>query len=725
MRLGRRRSFAIVVGFGLIAAACSGGGNDHSSASTIVESSTGQSDVAVTAEKAPTLVTLAGDPFEDATLAEIAASEVGLLPSGFTTAGAGVDVTVEDGSVGEPLRLSVPGKSPPADAVAVLLHRNDAGMWEANPAEHRDGVYVADVSSFSPFLPGFLNPFEWFDSVSDWLTGRTDPPADCETDPYGWVADQASGPADGSFHACVRANPDPDTGVERVEVKIKSNRSMAMWISIPDHERDYLWVEGAPEWDSYGVAITELDGGSPNRVLLGPGRTMTVGYTRPIGAGPELVFSSYQNNTTQIASLAQQYLGDLGSLGLLAAMVVCVEGANTREGFGALALDAAVECLPKTAEMLITSGITDGGKAFGSILDTRYASIVAQGRMQLSAGASDGIEQLVNNASATGSAATAFKAAGNALLAANLLADATSMLSDAVLAFTPGLNTYTVFLVGGADSDTSAVTSYRYVGDQDLVSTDGWIVKVAWELTATPRKDVSSSPPGKAQLVMAVDGQIIVSNETPGGRTPRLASACGGLLVNFEFSLVGNSGGASHREPLESASLKFPVQFDYVYPAASWVTDETKVDAALRSVENSGGPVLVIESNCLVLNGSRVDDIRIKPVADAAKVDEPLDAGQADTPDRTEASAAFSEFGTDRPTSLVRQIWFDEFVDLGVPANQANCAIELVPGGVDTLDMGALLQGDDGAAFPVVQGALQCGIDGTTIAALLSSIREG
>lgn len=585
MSLGRRRSFAIVVGFGLIAAACSGGGNDHSSASTIVESSTGQSDVAATAEKAPSLVTLAGDPFEDATLAEIAASEMELLPSGFTPAGAGVDVTVEDGSVGEPLRLTVPGTSPPADAVAVLLHRNDAGMWEANPAEYRDGMYVADVSSFSPFLPGFLNPVEWFDSGSDWLTGRTDLPADCETDPYGWVAHQASGPADGSFHACVRANPDPDTGVERVEVKIKSNRSMGMWISIPDHERDYLWVEGAPDWDRYGVAITELDGGSPNRVLLGPGRTMTVGYTRPIGAGPELVFSSFQNNTTQIASLAQQYLGDLGSLGLLAAMVVCVEGANTGEGFGALALDAAVECLPKTAEMLIASGITDGAKAFGSILDTRYASIVSQGRMQLSAGASDGIEQLVNNASATGRAATAFKAAGNALLAANLLADATSMLSDTVLAFTPGLNTYTVFLVGAADGDTTTPQPPAIAPTPDVPSLDscegldtspvmftavsivGSVCSWPWALVAftepQPRLSVATIyqegfPAESTGYFTDVEDGVELSGYTPQG-----ISELSGMPLNTAqllYDALGGSDPGNPSEPNGSTTAPPPVE---------------------------------------------------------------------------------------------------------------------------------------------------------------------
>jgi uncharacterized protein len=83
------------------------------------------------------------------------------------------------------------------------------------------------------------------------------------------------------------------------------------------------------------------------------------------------------------------------------------------------------------------------------------------------------------------------------------------------------------------------------------------------------------------------------------------------------------------------------------------------------------------------------------------------------------------DFGTDRPTSLVGGILFDELTTLGVPPNQANCAIETVPGGIDSVDTGAVLAGDDAAAAPVVQAALDCGIDQTTIDAVLTSIRGG
>lgn len=393
------------------------------------------------------------DEVSFAEFAELEPDAVAALPGSFTPAGSAVLVVVDDGVIDEASTISIDATAPPAGSTPVVLHLNDAGGVEANAASVVDGTYTAVLGSFSWALPGWFED-TWFDSAFDWLSGRSDEPDNCTHEPYGWVA--ASGaPADGSFHVCERANP-RDDGTERVEVVIKSNRSMAMWITMTDFERDFVWVEGAPDWDSYGVAINELDGGPPGRVLLGPGRTMTVGFTRPLGAGPTLRFSSYQNNTTQVASLAQQYLGDLGQVGMLAAMLVCVEGANTGEGFAALSLQAAVGCLPKIAELLVTSGVSDGATAFGSVLDARYASLVAQGRLQLSVGAIDGIEALINDASATSRAATAFKAAGNALLAANLLADATSMLSDSILAFTPGLNTYTVNLVGAPDSPASS-----------------------------------------------------------------------------------------------------------------------------------------------------------------------------------------------------------------------------------------------------------------------------
>jgi len=83
------------------------------------------------------------------------------------------------------------------------------------------------------------------------------------------------------------------------------------------------------------------------------------------------------------------------------------------------------------------------------------------------------------------------------------------------------------------------------------------------------------------------------------------------------------------------------------------------------------------------------------------------------------------DFGTDRPASLVGGILFDELTALGIPPNQANCAIESVPGGIDSVDAGAVVGGDDAAAQPVVQAALDCGIDQATIDETLAALRGG
>jgi uncharacterized protein len=84
-----------------------------------------------------------------------------------------------------------------------------------------------------------------------------------------------------------------------------------------------------------------------------------------------------------------------------------------------------------------------------------------------------------------------------------------------------------------------------------------------------------------------------------------------------------------------------------------------------------------------------------------------------------------SGFGTDRPAGLVGGILFDELTAIGVAPNVANCAIESVPGGVENVDTAAVLGGDDAAAQPVVQAALDCGIEQATVDAVLTSLRGG
>jgi uncharacterized protein len=84
-----------------------------------------------------------------------------------------------------------------------------------------------------------------------------------------------------------------------------------------------------------------------------------------------------------------------------------------------------------------------------------------------------------------------------------------------------------------------------------------------------------------------------------------------------------------------------------------------------------------------------------------------------------------NDFSSDRPVDPVSGILFDTLTAQGVPPNQANCAIESVPGGIGSVDTGAVLGGDDAAAAPVVQAALDCGIDQATVDATLTALRGG
>ena len=83
------------------------------------------------------------------------------------------------------------------------------------------------------------------------------------------------------------------------------------------------------------------------------------------------------------------------------------------------------------------------------------------------------------------------------------------------------------------------------------------------------------------------------------------------------------------------------------------------------------------------------------------------------------------DFGTDRPAGLVGGILFDALTAEGVAPNVVNCALESVPGGIENVDTGAVLAGDAAAAAPVVQAALDCGIEQATVDSVLAELIGG
>ena len=234
-------------------------------------------------------------------------SDVPPTPTGFTRVASPVDVDIADGAVIDLLRLQFATTGLPPDAIPVVLHLDELGAWEGELAAIDGASAVVEANSFSIRLFGWFNPGDWIDSAADWLTGRTDPPTDCQADTYPWVASGSVGVANGTIHACTRSNPRAD-GTERVEIKIKSNRNVYQWVDIPTAANDYVWVEGEPDW------LRRILGGalrydSDHRVLLAPGHTMTVGYVRPIGSSIDLSFRSSQNALSAGLSGLREALG--------------------------------------------------------------------------------------------------------------------------------------------------------------------------------------------------------------------------------------------------------------------------------------------------------------------------------------------------------------------------------------------------------------------------------
>ena len=198
--------------------------------------------------------------------------------------------------LGGSVLLSIPvGPPPDDDSTPGVLHRHDDGSFVLIPApyEAESGTVSVWVDSFSDFFGGWWNPVNWaeeaiqltqgaFDFMSDWVTGRTDPPQ-CNNDPPAWATVTASEAA--SIHVCMQSNLRED-GTERVEVFIKSNRSTMQAITLPTG-LDYLWFESQPEWFrsiSSAIAADLLPFASPQSptiVTLFGGESMSFGFTRP------------------------------------------------------------------------------------------------------------------------------------------------------------------------------------------------------------------------------------------------------------------------------------------------------------------------------------------------------------------------------------------------------------------------------------------------------------
>jgi len=369
------------------------------------------------------------------------------LPVGFNRAGPPVEIDVPQATIVEPVLVSVQGREPPVGAFPLLLHRNGAGFWESIPALFVDGRYEAEAMSFSWYWPGWADSAaDWIGSTTgkvvdaagnvvdagfDWVTGRTDPPEPCGSDPYPWVSSSGS-PPDGAFHVCLERNPGDD-GSERVEVKVKSNRAFAMWVVVPRDGADYVWIEGS-SWDLVGPVLMAFAGGPSERVLLGPGRTVTVGYRRPSAVAAQLQFFAYQDTITQLFTLLTRHVGEVNAeLATLLATISCFDVGV--EGLGEVSWDRGSDCV---------------GAALGATanqVELAYDRTVASGRLALSDADNAAFRSSVLQTERLSSTLSKLKTVAGILASGRLAADGVILANDAALGLVANAGTLVVKLL--------------------------------------------------------------------------------------------------------------------------------------------------------------------------------------------------------------------------------------------------------------------------------------
>jgi hypothetical protein len=222
-----------------------------------------------------------------APLAE-AADQPALEAAGMLAAGEGLDVTVVGDLSGDlEVRLVLP-EAPTDTAIPAVVHVDGEGVVHVEPAlwDPSTNEAVVTVDSFSPRWASWWAPDRWLadlwegiepivDPVSDFLTGRTDPPA-CGNRPP-WAGEPRRVELD-SVHVCVQSNP-ADDGTPRAEVLLTSNRNTGQLVVVPAALADYVWVDGQP--DFLRPVLTDIVGGNPGDILLLGGQQMTWGHRQP------------------------------------------------------------------------------------------------------------------------------------------------------------------------------------------------------------------------------------------------------------------------------------------------------------------------------------------------------------------------------------------------------------------------------------------------------------
>lgn len=365
------------------------------------------------------------------------------FPTSFEPSGDGVEVHVGSGAIVGPIELEF---DRPNDALApegwipVVLHRNPVGEWDTLVPTVLADRWAVTTTELSPFFPGWRSPLDWgsdlLDEATNWFTGRTDEPEICTDESrvgYEWANDSGP-PADGTYHACIWSNPQPETGDERVEVVIKSNRDVFQWIDLPSQGPEYLWLEGSPDFvREWTAGVLGFD--NRQRLLLGPGRTLTLGYTRPVGVAQRLIFNSHQDNLTALLSIAAQAIANSDTLGLVTLFAACL-GIFDADFETPLGTDL------EWAEIVSNCALDTAARSITELLNRGAARAILEGRAGL---ASKTIS--VADLDALGATARTLSALASVIRLAPLATRSVTLLNDTLANFVPGSGGFTVDLI--------------------------------------------------------------------------------------------------------------------------------------------------------------------------------------------------------------------------------------------------------------------------------------
>lgn len=333
-------------------------------------------------------------------------------PDGALVIGDGVDVELTGDAIGSfPVTLRLPDP-PSEDAIPAVLHVADSGEVDVlqGYVGQDEQTITVQATAFSKLFPAWLNPVNWIagiiDGVSDFVTGRTDPPH-CNFDPPGWATVDASL---GATHTCLQSNRAED-GTERVELLQKSNRRGFMAVTLPAGA-DYVWVEGQPDW--VRPLLARATGNDPDtNILLPGGQQMSFGFRQPV-VGQDVEIAVYSSPGTILLDGAFSLLGVAASDGpqvivTTATMLTCFASFADFDPFAAdfsVGLQTLSDLFSDIVDCALNAiaGLADdtsGAKALGVVTD-----LVDLGALKLPAeGSGAVVDEFVKGAKSLGSVA--------------------------------------------------------------------------------------------------------------------------------------------------------------------------------------------------------------------------------------------------------------------------------------------------------------------------------